>query len=311
MKKFVLKLLLFILPILLYCAVAAFAIPIILAVHNGPSTNDQINYSFENAVNRNYDLLVLGNSRTYRGLNPEKLCTKSYNFSHDNDSYNQLYYKLKYLDNERKVFKYVILGVDYFQFSFMSNTRNYVYADYLGEGYLNDYDDNILKLKAQYYLGNIDPKKLLLFGSASNIPSLKSNGQYLKPGFAKEGDVIQRNIKRLKIQEGYFKKILQFCKEKKITVFLVMLPTRPNELKSYTTKQIEEFDRYIGKYTNKTDVYFLNYSLDSSYTTSDYTDITHLNESAADRFSAQLTDTLSKIIDCSNFKNRLTSKKAR
>ncbi|WP_461488949.1 hypothetical protein, partial [Pontibacter sp. HJ8] len=63
----------------------------------GPTTKAQIEQSFENALRKDYDMLILGNSRIYRGINPEKFSTNAYNFAHDDDSYNQMYYKLKYV----------------------------------------------------------------------------------------------------------------------------------------------------------------------------------------------------------------------
>ena len=63
--------------------------------YNGASTAEQINMSFENAVSEEYNCYFLGNSRIYRDINPDVFTTvKSYNFAHDNDSYNQMYYKL-------------------------------------------------------------------------------------------------------------------------------------------------------------------------------------------------------------------------
>ena len=62
------------------------------------NTAEQIKMSFENSIADNYNCYFLGNSRIYRNINPEMMTTvKAYNFGHDNDSYNQMYYKLLYL----------------------------------------------------------------------------------------------------------------------------------------------------------------------------------------------------------------------
>jgi RNase H-fold protein (predicted Holliday junction resolvase) len=298
MKKFIRNIFKFIIPAFVYCLIASIVMPKLLSIQNGPSTEEQIKISLENAIKKDYKIIILGNSKAYRGLAPDMFSLSTYNFSHDNDSYNQIFYKLVLLLSNKKEFDYLILGVDYFQFSFKSDTRNYVYADILNKNYLNDFDNNdIWKLKFDYYLSNLDPKKLLSLRSKNNMPFLKDNGQYIKPGLAFETDTIQRDIKRLNFQVNYFNKILDLCKIKKIKVFIVMLPTRLNELKSYTKEETEEFDNFIENFANQKTIFYLNYSKNSDFKTIDYTDITHLNEVAANRFSKILNNDIIKLIE--------------
>ena len=105
MKKFFNQLFLFSIPTIIYFVLAIFLMPTLLSIQNGPSTKQQISTSFRNALKQDYDILILGNSRTYRGINPDLLAMKCYNFSHDNDSYNQSYYKLLYLIKHHKKIK--------------------------------------------------------------------------------------------------------------------------------------------------------------------------------------------------------------
>lgn len=61
----------------------------------GISTSEQITRTFSSAEKTNYQMLIVGSSLLYRGINPDSItCIKSYNASHDNDSYNQFYYKI-------------------------------------------------------------------------------------------------------------------------------------------------------------------------------------------------------------------------
>ena len=293
MRRFILRILLFICPAFAYSIIAILFMPYFLSLSNGPSTKQQIKHSFENASNLEYELLILGNSRTYRGINPERLSIKSFNFSHDNDSYNQIYYKLKYLIDIEKDIKYLILGIDYFQFSFKSDTRNYVYADFLDREYMNDFEESsVFVKKMDYYFSNINPKKILSLYPKENKPFLRANGQYIKPGFAKETDTITRDINRLEFQIKYFEKTLSLCDKKGIKVFIVNLPTRQNELNSYTTGEINEFANFISSYVDNKNVFYLNYSKLEGFNTEDYTDITHFNEKAANRFSEILNKKL-------------------
>ena len=92
---------------------------------------------FRNAEKRPYDMVFMGNSRIYRGLNPDSFTTKSYNFAHDNDSYNQIYYKLLFLTAQNKKIQIVLLGVDYFEYSVFSDSRNYEYSKIFNKSYLH------------------------------------------------------------------------------------------------------------------------------------------------------------------------------
>jgi len=296
MKKFITTLFVFGIPILLYCIIAVFTMPILLSKQNGPSTKDQITFSFNNAIKKDYEMLILGNSRIYRGLNPDKFLIKTYNFSHDNDSYNQLFYKLKFINEKGKKIKYLILGIDYFQFSFISDKRNYVYSDLLGDDYNRDYSSTAFFDKLNYHIGNMNPKKIMDLRTKNDIPFIRENGQYIKHGIAKENDTIKRNIFRLPFQEKYFTKILELCKKDKIKTFIVMPPVRNKELLSYSLSEIQKFDSYINSFTDNKRVFYLNFSNSIDFDISDYTDITHLNEKAANRFSEKLNDTIQNLL---------------
>lgn len=297
MRKFIINFLLFLLPIFAYIIFAFQFLPKLLVLYNGPSTEQQITTSFKNALNRDYDLIILGNSRTYRGINPDNFSISAYNFSHDNDSYNQIYYKLLYLESKGKKIKYLVLGVDFFQFSFLSNTRNYVYGEFLGDCYLNDYKDFFFSYKFNYYLDYINPQKIKHLKNKNDTPYLKENGQYIKHGILETETFAHRDISRLKIQEKYFEKIINFCQDRNIIVFLVMLPTREKELESYTNEEIVEFNSFIEKYIDNRNIYYLNFCSEKTLSKNDYSDLTHLNEQGANKFSRILNDSLENKIN--------------
>lgn len=297
MKPFIIKILRLSIPILIYSLIASIAAPRLISLVHGPSTREKISFSFENALNRDYELLILGNSRLYRGLNPDKFSYDVYNFSHDNDSYNQIFFKLKYLIERNKSIKHLILGTDYFQFSFLETSRNYIYGDYFGEDYLKDFPNNrnLSQEKVINFLSNINPKKLLRSPPLWK-PFMRENGQYIRHAIAMEDGHVKRKINRLDIQVTYFQKTLEFCKSQNIIVFIVMPPVRSIELMSYTIQEIDEFNSFIDNYLVKNNVFYLNYSTVTDFKTEDYTDITHLSESGADRFSGILDNDLNKLI---------------
>lgn len=301
MKHIIVKLLCLLCPVMsIYIILYLFVLPGLIEKTEGPSTEAQIVSSFNNAKSKNYEILIIGNSGLYRGIDPDCFSLSSYNFSHDNDSFNQIYYKLKYLENNNKRFKYIILGVSYFQFSFISDTRNYVYGELLDKEYLKDYDeayffDNFLK---KYNL--LDNSRWIfiknLFAERKFTSYLKDNGQYVRPGVASANDKYYYSIRRLPVQVKYFELILDFCKRKNIKVFICMLPTRENALINYTEEEMREYDSFISSYTDG-NIHYLNYSRQKGWGLSDYTDITHFNENAAKRFSRLLSNDMLDIIN--------------
>ena len=297
-------LLLFLLLVQVYFAVAGNAV----YSRAGLNTEEQLRMQFENAVGKRYSCLILGNSRTYRGINPEYLNMPAYNFSHDNDSYNQIYWKLVYLEQMGVTFDTLILGTDYFMFSFLSDTRNEYYGELLPEGYMQDYSDSVSVIDKDatswherlnedfnaYIVRRFQQPLTYLFfeGSPEQYakPYLKSNGQYVDPvHFAQESDKTNRDGKRLEIQMEYFEKVLNYCKEKEILVVVVIPPTRDAELESYDQKLLQECDSYLKEVTQKHQVPLLNYAYEDAYKSYKlYTDITHLTPAAADMWTQRL-----------------------
>ncbi len=275
----------------------------------GPNTKTQITESFSHAKEQAFPVVVLGNSRIYRGINPDQFRMKVFNFAHDDDSYNQMYYKLEQLYARGKI-RVLILGVDYFTFSYLSDRRNYVYGGLLGDDYLRDYyADKPSALIPFYYsldaanqrienYAGFDRSKLLIravvFGPNKDRPQLKNNGQYIYPGKAKESDHVNRDATMLKVQKEYFERIISFCATNHIKLFLVMPPVRKQEMANYTDKITTDFDNYFSSFENAE---FLNFANVPGFELNDFTDITHLNADAADRFSKMINDSISLKLD--------------
>lgn len=296
MKLFVNKLFIFvIIPLILYLFYSLFITPILLKRALGPNTREQIEVSFQNVIRSNFDLLILGNSRTYRGVNPDKIDIKSYNFSHDNDTYNQLYNKLLFVDKNNKEYEYLVLGLDFFQFSVFSGTRNYVYDDFFGIEYLSDYEEG--SSEVDYYLELLKIEKfresIKLINSKEKPSFIKKNGQYIQYIRPMSLNGIKRDSNKLKLQIDYFEKILDYCKKKKIKVFLCMLPIQEKEKINYSNKIVDDFYKFISGYLNE-NVLLLNFTDDKNYTRTDYLDVTHFTEASANKFSSQLNDSIIK-----------------
>lgn len=286
----------------------------------GISTEQQIVQGFENAVNKKYDCLILGSSKFYRGVNPDKITAiNSFNFSHDNDAFNQIYYKLLYLKKKNALkFKYVIVGVSCFQFSFLSDTRNYVFNRYFDDEYQKDFEkesgffslfsfkekENKLNEFVTINISNTVPyfmlgvKSIILNKKEEEKSFLKSNGQYIVRPVTKASPndkmLFKSNV--LPVQYKYFEKIIEFTSQNNIKLILVNMPMRETEIKSFSDSIIARFDNLFQSKTNNNKVFYLNFGRVNQFTINDYMDYTHLNPEGADKFSVMLNDSLNKII---------------
>ncbi|MCB4755571.1 MAG: hypothetical protein LHV69_00815 [Elusimicrobia bacterium] len=325
MRKFIFHSLLFTFPIFVVIMLNFKYAPYFIRYELGPGTDEQIDRSFTLAESRTYDCLALGNSRIYRGLNPDLVSIPTFNFANDDGSFNQYYFKLLYLDKKRKKFKYLILGMDYFEFSYLPYTRNHVYFKYLGDGYKKDYQQSIQSIHGltRWLLGrdffsplntsfnSFMSKKFAwtalscskyIFRALQGKPRfmkafLRDNGQYVIAfSFALENDSLIRDLTRLPIQDDYFNKILKFCSDRGIKVILVMAPARSNELDGYNPDTIMEYERYFQRKTKPNEVFYLNYSTHPSFTVQDFSDITHLTENGANKWSDIFDGDLNKIM---------------
>lgn len=297
MKKLTLKIIIMsiivVLPIYMFCALTQKD----LTRYAGYNEETRIRKAFENVVQKDYKIIILGNSRMYRGVDPDEFSQETFNFSHDNDTYNQIYYKLQYLKINDKLPAIVVLGTDYFQFSFISNTRNYIYKDLFQAEYMKDYRYD--------YAASMDEKmtrfqnslrkrfESLKYKERENKSLLKDNGHMSVNSQAGKDVFFERDKKRLKIQEEYFEEILKFNRENNIKTILVMPPLRDIERRNYTREDIDNFEDFLQRNMKQGEGY-LNYAFDDEFSLEDFCDKTHLNKYGASKFSAMLWNDIEK-----------------
>ncbi|WBW98641.1 hypothetical protein [Oceanirhabdus sp. W0125-5] len=295
MKKFILKFTIFIILFVVVFQVFIGATEEKLLKVNGPSMQMQIERSFKDVIKKEYNMIILGNSRMYRGVNPEMFGISAYNFSHDNDTYNQMYYKLLYLEKENKLPKVVLLGTDYFQFSFISDTRNFVYKSLLDKEYIKDYSfdfNKYMNIRMTTLQKNLILRVESIFKNENvNRPFMRENGQFIYHGKGSQTKTFNRSSEMKDIQKDYYEKILEFCRDKNIKVIVVMPPLRKIELEDYQVDYLNEFNNYINKSIGEEGIY-LNYTYDKRFNIDDFWDITHLDKKGADKFSKMLWDRL-------------------
>lgn len=306
MRKF-LKEVVFFGALLLVLSIIYYKVCISVLEKYGMPTEKQIRVQYQNFEREKDSIttLILGNSRLYRGINPYKFSGFAYNMSQDNDTYNQIYYKLEdaLLDCPR--LDCIVIGYDYFQFSFFSDTRNYVYSQFLPKEYLSDYGFSPVPEKLQpyifflrnnrFYIG----KMLRAIVTKESRGLLSDRGQYIYDNKAKPNDYVERNTEILDIQDKYFNRIVSLVGNTKYKVFFVTLPIRDNEFNNYSKETIEEYNRKIYEVCNQyNNIYYINTSRTKDFLDYNYfQDITHLNAETADRYSQYLNQVIQNIIN--------------
>lgn len=281
---------------------------------NGPTQRQLVTYSFANVGNKDYDCFLLGNSVIYRDINPDLLTSvDAFNFAMDNDNYNQMYYRLLWLAKRDTTIDTLIIGTDYFQFGLVSATRNYIYDLYLGLDYIMDYDNTLLEeidSNFSYFWDSVRPNPIwmskttnkIVDGNIGELPYVRSNGQYIMIGQGTPNDTVTRKIAYLDLQVDYFHKIIRFCKDNNIDLYVVMTPRRDVELSNYTEQEMSEFNEkieaalapeYSGHYLNYSDIpQFKDYTY--------YVDVCHLNSEAANMFTSILDQDIKVLKALSN-----------
>lgn len=303
MKKFIIKVVLISVFGALFVAGYNQLSAISTRKYYGATTADQINMSFRNAVSDDYNCYFLGNSRIYRDINPDCFpSVKSYNFAHDNDSYNQMYYKLLYLLDHGEKIDYLIIGTDYFQFSFLSDTRNYVYSKLFPDEYMADFGQTTFFEKQEAYYTQIWTNKqnalrsCLRFVLGRPAPRVvnyqKDNGQYVVNGEADPNETIDRDYSILDVQYDYFLRIIDLCEKESIQLYIIMPPLWSGETSSHSDQERDEFNSLINNTLSQTSYRnnYINYSEEmglSSFT--DFIDITHLKPAVADEYSKYIS----------------------
>lgn len=313
--KFLGRLLIYITPLTIVLGIFLVDYRKMGPILNGISMNEQLDSSFSYVLSKPYHTMVMGNSRTYRGVNPDKIDSSVYNFSFDNETFLEQYFKLKYLEYKHHLPEFLILGVDYFEFSFLSMAMQPTYSKYFGA----TYDSLMSSLSKaggiEYQTAEtpsdwVNAKMSAIFGRGASqyirylgdriagkplqAPYLKGNGQYIiNPiPMAHDGEFMTRPSNIEPYQQLKFEQIMDFLRNKGIRVILLMPPCRKIELNCYSNGFKQRLDDYFRKFERKDSVWYLNMSELAGYSTDDYMDDTHLKPQAADLFSTSLNDTI-------------------
>lgn len=255
-------------------------------------------------IQNNYDseILVLGNSHAFYGINPDYFSAKTYNFSNISQS---LYFDELLIEKHLKSFKnlkYIILTVDYFSLSQVDNSSEDIYRKYYYEQYMDinvplisRFDPKSYSLTLTRNLEmNIDlmksysKEKTLVEGNSEGwAKKIGTNPQF--NNYETAVDVVAKNedgLSDFQVNIKRLERMIKMCSERNINVVMVTMPVTTYYAGLVNKKKLKKLyaDCEQLALENKNSIY-LNLFQDKRFDNSDFYDTDHLNEKGAEKCS--------------------------
>ncbi|MEA9411857.1 hypothetical protein [Flavobacterium sp. PL02] len=296
MKKLIKNLMFFLLPILLVLSLIECFYRLVPNNYTLKNTNIQKIYDTT-------EVLILGNSHTFYGLNPSFFDKQTFNLSNISQTlyFDQLLFE-KHINKFKKL-KYVILNIEYTSLSQLKDTEEDSWRKYYYKSYMDLNVPIISKFDyGNYFLSSTRPfnKNIKLVNSyfiEGTVIDCDVNGfgiNYTKEKRFLNIDKIAPNTIR-KHEDNLFdfsenisriESIIRQCKEKEIEVILVTMPVS----KAYSVRvnkfKLDKIVKTAKLFENKnSNVRYLNLFNDFKFTNNDFYDPDHLHTEGAEKCS--------------------------
>ena len=274
-------------------------------------------YSFKknylNTNSNNIEVLFLGSSHIYYGINPEYISRKSFNGAHISQSLNfDLAILEKYKDRCKNL-KYIIIPIDYFSmYSTLENgienwrVKNYsIYYDISTYGnYWSGFEifngklpSNISRVKS-YLLNRKSDVTCNKFGFGTNYNS-KDSKDLMETGKTAS----KRHTIKLENNQTTFSKniqtinsIIEFANSHNLKIIFITCPAYSTYRENLNPIQLENSVNIIKKLSSKnTNTAYYNFLTDKSFIAEDYYDADHLNEIGAKKLTLKIDSIINEI----------------
>ena len=270
-------------------------------------------YSYKcNYLNKNsnaIEVLYLGNSHVYFGINPEHSNYKSFNAAHISQSLNYDLALLEKYDTNWKNLKCIVIPIDYFSmYSSLESgiekwrIKNYkiYYDSYQDHNFWNQFEltngkfgDNISRLKKNI-LKNQSDLTCNSLGYGTTYHS-KFNKNLIETG--KESS--QRHTLNLNNNQWFSKNkktinaIIKFSKQHNVKILFITCPAYDSYIQNLKQKQLNTTITTIRQISlqNK-NIYYYNLLTNTSFKKVDFYDADHLNEIGAKKLTQKMDSLL-------------------
>jgi len=306
MKRFILKTLLFLLPVFILSASMEYLLRQI--------PNDyKYKSHYLDKYSKNLKIFILGSSHEYYGINPAYFSQNSFNASHVSQSLDMDFEIFKKYQNEFNNLKVIIIPVDYPALwsklkDAVDSWRMKNYAIYYGikTNSLSDHSEilngklgkNIQRLY-NYYLKNQDEFLCSELGwgtsfKSENSVDLEITGKNMAIAHTFKDIYSKENIKRYKENLNILNSFAEFCNSKNIKLILITSPVYRSYQENINNEQLNKMNETVTDFMKEHSFcHYLNFMDDKDFKSEDFYDGNHLNEIGAKK----LTEKLSLFLD--------------
>lgn len=306
MNYFLKRFTFFIIPFLLVLSIIE-----ILLIHGGFSYSVQ-KRQLEDLAD-SIEVLILGPSYSYTGLNPGLFTHYTFNLSNNNQD---IYYDFKLLEKNQPILKNLKIVIFNFGYQTLDHELGSDNSEERKRGSFYKRIYGIPRKDSRDFI--IDYSYLVNMGFKLGIEHLRSNTiRSIKNGWIEINDVTVFSesvidpeavvVEKLKYQNSinnsstkqnidYLRKAIKICKENQIKVLLCLDPVTSFYRKSINPVKYSFVVRNIEELTNEPNVYFLNLYDNINFTDNDFSDMHHVNSEGAKKFTLLVNDEINNIL---------------
>ncbi len=267
-------------------------------------------YSFKknylNTKSNSIEVLFLGSSHIYYGINPEYISRNSFNGSHISQSLNFDLAILEKYNESWKNLRYIIIPIDYFSmYSTLEGgienwrVKNYrIYYDIPKYGnYWSDFEilngklpSNISRVKSYLFNGKSDVT-CNKFGFGTNFNS-KGSKDLIETGKTAS----KRHTVELENNQTTFSKniqtinyMIEFANSHKLKIIFITCPAYSSYRENLNPIQLDNSVNVIKQLSaHNTNTSYHNLLTDNTFVADDYYDADHLNENGAKKLTLKI-----------------------
>jgi hypothetical protein len=286
MEKFIKRLILFVLPIVLFMVFAE-----ILFRHIPNQYSYNANYL--EAHGNEIEILILGNSHSLFGIDADEFSRKAFNAAHVSQTLDLDYAILQKYSDKLSNLKTVIIPISYF--SLFEKLLEFGVEKWRAKDYYIYYSLNVpVSFENRFEIfskGNDQKLKDYILGEAYRPQAdLYKSGKTAAKRHTIEKDTAQMIFPEMR---SYMESVIKFCQKKNCQVILLTMPAwhtyRENMDAWQWQKTLETAQALEKQYEN---VRYFNFIFDSQFIANDFGDADHLNPQGARK--------ISKILDSLN-----------
>lgn len=297
MRKFIIKILVFIIPLIALCLAAE------IYTRQIPNAYSyKFSYMSQNAGN--ITTLILGSSHTFRGIDPKYIEGKAFNLAYSSQDLKRDAYLLDRFICQMDSLQTVILAYSYHSMPEVMEDLNNAETLLKYYGIYMEYPETrysleisipgwIKKCTAHWRGEDIRHCDSLGFGAKDDTRSSILNEEEACKILSHH---TFKNFDRVNENKATLRHIATICKERNIRLVLLTTPVTSYYFKNISSKQYSIMQTAAKELTDEFDnVVYLNHMDDKRFSDSDFSDTDHLNPQGARKLTEILNEELRKI----------------